>query len=63
MSKPPHPLRIQRNRVGLSQVELAHRAGISPRTVLRIENYQHAPSPAVLRCLSFALAVDVEALR
>jgi transcriptional regulator with XRE-family HTH domain len=58
-----HPLRAQRHRVGLSQVELARRAGVSPRTVLRTENYQHAASPAVLRCLAAALGVDVEVLR
>jgi transcriptional regulator with XRE-family HTH domain len=57
------PIRTQRNRVGISQVELARRAGVNTRTVLRAENYQHKPSPAVLRCIASALGVDVDVLR
>ena len=37
-----------RRRVGLTQVELARRAGIRPETLNRIEHGKHSPSVAII---------------
>src|SRR5438270_13523664 len=44
-----------RRRLGLSQVELAHRAGIRPETLNRIEQGKHSPSVATVDKLDRAL--------
>jgi DNA-binding XRE family transcriptional regulator len=45
-----------RRRVGLTQVELARRAGIRPETLNRIEQGKHSPTVATVGKLDRALA-------
>jgi DNA-binding XRE family transcriptional regulator len=45
-----------RRRLGLSQAELARRAGVRPETLNRIERGTHAPSVATVEKLDRALA-------
>jgi ribosome-binding protein aMBF1 (putative translation factor) len=45
----------RRRAVGLSQAELARRAGIRPETLNRIEHGEHAPSIATVEKLDRAL--------
>jgi transcriptional regulator with XRE-family HTH domain len=51
-------VRARRRRLGLSQEELARRAGVDVRTVRRIEQDQTLPRPTTLRQLGDALALD-----
>jgi ribosome-binding protein aMBF1 (putative translation factor) len=44
-----------RRRLGLSQAELARRAGIRPATLNRIEQGKHAPSVATMKKIDRAL--------
>jgi transcriptional regulator with XRE-family HTH domain len=48
-------LRRLRLRDGLTQTDLAERAGITASTVLRLENDQHPPLPSTVRKLARAL--------
>jgi transcriptional regulator with XRE-family HTH domain len=48
-------LRRLRLRDGLSQRDLAERAGLTQSTVLRLENEQVAPRPSTVRKLARAL--------
>lgn len=55
------PERCFRRRIaaGLTQLELAHRSGLSDATVCRIENGSVVASPKTLAALADALACDV----
>jgi ribosome-binding protein aMBF1 (putative translation factor) len=44
-----------RRRLGLTQVELARRAGVRPETLSRIEHGKHSPSPATVEKIERAL--------
>jgi DNA-binding XRE family transcriptional regulator len=44
-----------RRRLGLTQVDLAHRAGIRPETLNRIEQGNHSPSVAIVDKIDRAL--------
>ncbi|HXF73961.1 MAG TPA: helix-turn-helix transcriptional regulator [Actinomycetota bacterium] len=58
----PHPVRLARERLGLSQEELARRAGISTWTVQRTETWKTRPRPLIQRALAEVLALPVEEL-
>lgn len=50
MKKHDSPLRKERERLNLTQLELAQRAGIAPRTVMNIEsNSSHVVRPSTRR--------------
>lgn len=55
-------LRERRKTLGLSQEELAHRAGLSMRYVSLLETCRHQPTLATLRGLSTALGLPLSAL-
>ncbi|HWA99537.1 MAG TPA: helix-turn-helix transcriptional regulator [Pirellulales bacterium] len=55
-------VRSRRER-GMTQVELARRAGIRPETLNRIEQGKHAPSVATLERLEQAFAIDKRSSR
>jgi len=66
---PPQPPRhvgdnIRRHRLlkGMSQRELAQKAGVSHTAVARAERGVHHPHPSTMRKLAMALEVSVEAL-
>jgi len=52
-----HPVRAERLRQGLSQPELAERAGLSRFTITRIETGRRIPHRATLTVLALALGV------
>jgi transcriptional regulator with XRE-family HTH domain len=51
-------IRMRRNRLGLTQPELARALGVSPRTVLRWENYGGTPDTANRQKLATILGGD-----
>lgn len=51
-------VRELRERVGLSQVELARRARVSARTITNVELGHHLPRPATKARLLLALGLD-----
>jgi transcriptional regulator with XRE-family HTH domain len=55
-------LRQERRRLGLTQVELAGRAGVSRKTLRRAEQGDHAPRPDIAKAIADALGIDVLAL-
>ncbi len=55
-------LRRRRQQLGLTQEELAHRAGLSMRYVSLLESRRHVPSLATLKALSDALGLRLGAL-
>ena len=55
-------VRRQRNRLGLSLVELAEKSGVSPSYLGRIENAQRYPSTNILRKIAKPLKLDEEEL-
>jgi len=57
-----HAIRLRRQSLGLSQEELADRAGIERKSVSRVETGAYSPSVDRLWSLSDALAVSPEAL-
>ena len=57
-STPLPALRRLRREAGLSQRELAGKAGVSPGTVYRLENGLRGAYPATLRKLAAALGVS-----
>lgn len=59
----PNPIRVARERLGISQVYLSERAGIHPVTLCRLEAGKHKPHGATLRVLAEILGVDAEDLR
>lgn len=54
-------IRQKREQEGLSQEELARRAGINIRTLQRIEKGETSPYGATLRAINEALGLDMEA--
>jgi len=48
-------LRKRRQQIPLTQEELAHRAGLSPSTVIKIEAGRQQPRPSTVRKLATAL--------
>ena len=52
-----------RNKLGLSQIELAVKAGISAATLISIEKGTGNPNKSTLRCIAQALGIDVEQLK
>lgn len=52
-------LRQHRTRAGLSQEELAHRAGLSMRYVSLLEGRKHQPSLGTLDALARSLGVSL----
>ncbi len=52
-------LRKKRNALGLSQEELAHRAGVSMRYISLLESSQHQPSLSTLRGLCVGLGISM----
>ena len=56
------PLRVYRAARGLSQEQLAQRAGVSVATLGRLERGTHRPREATVRVLASALGVSVQAL-
>jgi transcriptional regulator with XRE-family HTH domain len=54
-------LRQQRLAVGLSQEELAHRAGVSMRYISLLESRRHQPSLATVRGLCAGLGISMTA--
>ncbi|AUH34423.1 hypothetical protein CUV01_14425 [Paracoccus tegillarcae] len=55
-------LRDRRREAGLSQEELAHRAGLSMRYVSLLESRRHQPSLATLHALAGSLGVSLTVL-
>lgn len=55
-------LRAERHKQGWTQAELARRAGVRERQIIRWENDQHSPRFAAMVALAHALGCDVEAL-
>ena len=51
----PPPLKVIRVARGLTQRQLADRAGVSPETVLRHEQRRHEPTRATAHALAAAL--------
>lgn len=52
--------RQQREDMGMSREELAHRAGVSVSTIVRLENYDHAPTSRNLAAIAAHLHVPVD---
>ncbi|QEH38217.1 DNA-binding transcriptional repressor PuuR [Aquisphaera giovannonii] len=55
-------LRAARERAGLSQAQLAERAGLTQSHVSRLENAEHSPTRLTLEKLARALGVAAEGL-
>jgi predicted transcriptional regulator len=55
-------LKVQRNALGISQEELAHRAGVDRTFVARLEVAQNQPSLSVLYKLCEGLGIKPEAM-
>ncbi|WBU65552.1 helix-turn-helix domain-containing protein [Paracoccus aerodenitrificans] len=55
-------LRDRRREAGLSQEELAHRAGLSMRYVSLLESRRHQPSLATLYALADSLGISLTVL-
>ena len=53
-------LRTARNKAGLSQEELAHRAGKSIRYISLLESRKHQPSLATLKKICMGLGVSMK---
>src|ERR671921_746677 len=56
-------LKYWRKRRGLSQAELARRAGLSSNYVFRVENGRRGCNPETARLLADLLGVELQALR
>lgn len=54
----PHPVQAAREAQGLSREGLAFKAGVSLKTVERIESGQAVPRRATLAMVALALGVD-----
>lgn len=55
-------LRVERARLGLTQVQLAERVGVSRKTINTVENGVFIPSTVLALKLALALGKPVEAL-
>ena len=58
----PHPLLAARRKAGLTQEQLAVRAGITSKTVRAIERREWAPQESTRRALAVELGLDPEEL-
>lgn len=58
----PRPLRARRQALGLTQLEVASRAGISRNQVSRLEVEAHGPRLSTIRALARALDCDPAAI-
>ncbi len=56
-------VRAIRQRLGLSQFEVARRARVHPATLSKIESGHYVPYPAELRRIARALRVELEDLQ
>ena len=63
MNTLPNRLRVSREYAGLSQIDLAARAGLAKATVSRAESGTREPSRSTVTVWAFACGVDVEWLR
>ena len=54
-----HGLRVLREERGLTQIELARRAGMSNATIHRIEHSLNSPTPPTMRALAAAFDMSV----
>jgi transcriptional regulator with XRE-family HTH domain len=63
MTNTMHPVRAERLKQGLSQPELAERAGLARETVCRIETGRRKPMRATIKVLALALGVTPAELR
>ena len=63
MNTLPNRLRVSREFAGLSQIDLAARAGLAKATVSRAESGTREPSRSTVTVWAFACGVDVEWLR
>lgn len=52
-------LRLERRKAGLSQEELAHRAGTSLRYISLLENCKHQPSLSTIKGLCGGLGIKM----
>lgn len=57
---PQSPVKLVTARAlkGLTQVELAKIAGVSPVTIIKVENEGHSPRPKTLYKIAKALEID-----
>lgn len=62
MAGTPRPLRMRRLALGLTQLEVASRAGISRNQVARLEVETHGPRLSTIRALARALDCDPAAI-
>lgn len=62
MAGTPRPLRMRRLALGLTQLEVASRAGISRNQVSRLEVETHGPRLSTIRALARALDCDPGAI-
>lgn len=59
-----HPVRLARLQLGISQIELANRAGVNRAAVTAIEDGRTKnPSDAILAPLAAGLGIDIDTLR
>jgi transcriptional regulator with XRE-family HTH domain len=59
---PEHPIAIARNTIGLSREGLAFKAGVSFKTIERIERGEVVPRRATLKVIADVLGVAPDAL-
>jgi len=52
-----------REKLGLSQIELAVKAGVGVSSVIAVEKGTGNPNKSTLRCIAQALGIDVEQLK
>lgn len=60
--QPKSPLAVHRFSAGMTQAQLAERAGISRTAVANIERGEHGARPLTAKALAAALGVPVEQL-
>lgn len=56
-------VRLLRKQAGMSQQQLAEQLGVSPLTILRLENGQTEPGAALLYSISDLFSVPADSLR
>jgi DNA-binding XRE family transcriptional regulator len=62
MSIVPHPLRVVRRTRELSLEALGEMAGVSPHTIVNVEQRHNAPRRSTMIALAVALQCDVAAI-
>lgn len=55
-------IKLERNKRGLSQIELANKAGVDKNTIWKIETGQVSPTISTLEKIAAALEMDFAAL-